>query len=420
MKMNKSFKVGSGVLLTTSLLLAGCGGESSGDSENEEVALNMALPNSGSTSEQIDEIIAQYEEDNPNIDISVDYIAYDSLKQKILTSAKSGDYDITMVDQPWTAQFANANILQKPPEELSSEKQDDIFEPFLEGASFDGELYAMPWKNDAKFLYYNKSMLEEAGYDSPPSTWSELEEQSQAMKDEGIVETPLVWSWSQSEALVVDYTLMSGAFGGELVKDQKASFNTENNIEALSFMNESIESDITNSNSTEFQEQDVQDTFINENAAFALNWSFMYEEVKNSDIADDLGVALVPGSEEVNSATVNGGEGLGITSGSEHPEEAWDFIQYMTSKDVQKNHVGITLPIWKSLYEDEKVREQNPELVDLYSEQFEYLVSRPQLAAYGDLSQNMQVELQKTLAGDQEPKTTLQKLQKQSEELLSE
>lgn len=406
--------------LVAPMILAGCGGESSGDSENEEITLNMALPNSGSTSEQIDEIIAQYEEDNPNIDISVDYIAYDSLKQKILTSAKSGDYDLTMVDQPWTAQFANANILQKPPEELSSEKREDIFQPFLEGASYNGELYAMPWKNDAKFLYYNKSMLEEAGYDSPPSTWSELQEQSQTMKDEGIVENPIVWSWSQSEALVVDYTLMSGAFGGELVKNQEASFNTENNVEALSFMNGSIESGITNPNSTEFQEQDVQDTFIDESAAFALNWSFMYEEVKNSDIADDLGVALVPGSEAVNSATVNGGEGLGITSGSEHPEEAWDFIQYMTSKDVQKNYVGITLPIWKSLYDDEKVREQNPELVDLYSEQFEYLVSRPQLAAYGDLSQNMQVELQKTLAGDQEPKATLQKLQQQSEELLSE
>ncbi|KHE71840.1 extracellular solute-binding protein [Halobacillus sp. BBL2006] len=402
-----------------SLVITGCSSDAGSSGNGEESAtVDVIMPSGSGTEGAIEDITKKFEEENPDIDVNVEFVAYNSLKQKVLTSAKSGDYDVTIVDQPWVAQFANAQILQKIPEELPEEDKKDIFDSFIEGMSFNGDMYAMPWKNDTKFLFYNKAMLKEAGFDSPPETWAELEEQSKALKEQGIVEHPAVWSWSQSEALVCDFVAVTGGYGGDIIENQNPQFTSEGITEGTTFMASSLENGISNPNSTEYLEQDVLDTFINEQAAFGLNWSFMYNEVKKSDISDQLGVTLVPGSDEVRSSTVYGGEGLGITSGSDNPEAAWKYIQFLTSKKVQKKNVDITLPIWKSLYEDEEVLKNNEEMIKVASKQFDYMKSRPKIPAYGDFSQSIQVEVQEILTGVDSVDAGLSNLQEKAEDII--
>ncbi len=405
-------------LVLVSLWMVGCSESSSTDAENESATISAIFPSGSGTEDDIENITKKFEEENPDINVKLEFVAYNSLKQKVLTSAKSGSYDVTIIDQPWVAQFANAGIIQEIPKELSKERKNGIFDSFIDGVTYKGKMYAMPWKNDTKFLYYNKAMLKEAGISKPPETWEELSEQSEKIKKQGIVEHPVVWSWSQSEALVCDFVVMTGAYGGQMIKEGKPNFNSKNILEATTYMTNSLKSGLSNPNSTEYLEQDVQETFINREAAFALNWSFMYNQVKNSDIGDQLGVTVVPGTEDVESSSVYGGEGLGITSGSENPEAAWKYIQFLTSKEVQKNNVNITLPIWKSLYTNEKVQEQNPELVKVASKQFDHMISRPKIPSYGKLSQSIQVEIQEILIGSKTADEGLSDLQNQAEEII--
>lgn len=411
------------VLLTVlsimaAIVITGCSSDAGSGSDDSTGTVNVIMPSGSGTEDAIEEITKEFEEENPDIDVNLEFVAYNSLKQKVLTSAKSGDYDVTIVDQPWLAQFANAEILQKIPGEISEEDKEDIFDSFIDGMTYNDELYAMPWKNDTKFLFYNKEMVEEAGFDGPPETWEELEEQSEAMMDKDIVKNPVVWSWSQSEALVCDFVAITGGYEGDIVDNGSPQFTSEGIKEGTSFMASSLESGISNPNSTEYLEQDVLDTFINEQAAFGLNWSFMYNEVKDSNIGDKLGVTLVPGSDQVRSSTVYGGEGLGITSGSDNPEAAWKYIQFLTSKEVQKENIDITLPIWESLYEDEEVLETNEEMIEVASEQFNYMKSRPKIPAYGDFSQSIQVEIQEILTGVDSVKGGLSNLQDNTEDIM--
>jgi len=49
------------------------------------------------------------------------------------------------------------------------------------GGQWEGQSHAMPWNVDVRVLYSNMDVLEAAGYDHPPRTWSELEEMAVAL-----------------------------------------------------------------------------------------------------------------------------------------------------------------------------------------------------------------------------------------------
>jgi len=65
--------------------------------------------------------------------------------------------------------------------------------------------FGMPWSVDSKYLFYNKEMLQKAGIANPPKTWDELLADAKIIKQKGIVEYPIVWSWQQAEAVICDY-----------------------------------------------------------------------------------------------------------------------------------------------------------------------------------------------------------------------
>jgi len=279
----------------------------------------------------------------------------------------------------------------------------------------------MPWLNDTKYLFYNTDMLKEAGFDTPPATWEELLAQAKVIKEKGLVETPIVWSWAQAEALSVDFTGMAASFGGALVDEKgQPTINSKENIDALTFMADSIKDGLTNEKSTQYLEEDVRGVFSSGKAAFALNWTYMYNmanDEKESSVVGKVGIAPVPGANGKQGMSVNGGMGLAVTKGSKHADAAWDYIQYLSSKDVQKRFAQNALPIWKSLYEDEEVVKTGPEVVEASKVQYENLENRPQVAWYGELSTELQVSVQKALLGEITPEKALGDLQKKAEEI---
>jgi multiple sugar transport system substrate-binding protein len=136
---------------------------------------------------------------------------------------------------------------------------------------YNGRRYGMPWILDTKYLFYNREMLEKAGISAPPKTWEELADQAKTIKDKGIVEYPVVWSWAQAEAVICDYTTLLSAFGGSFLDAQgKPVFQTGGGQKALEYMVSTVESGITNPNSKEYLEEDVRRVFQNGEAAFAL------------------------------------------------------------------------------------------------------------------------------------------------------
>jgi multiple sugar transport system substrate-binding protein len=264
-------------------------------------------------------------------------------------------------------------------------------------------------------------MLAAAGFSEPPKTWAEFETQALAIKKAGLAEYPAVWSWAQAECLICDYTAISGGFGGQFVDSSaNPTLNSSENKAALDFMYDSIRKGITNPKSLEMIEDDVLSTFCAGAAAFALNWTYMFNSAQDnsiSSIVGDIGIAPIPGTAAHRSATVNGGMSLMITSGSKHVDQASKYMFYLSSQNVQAKYSKDALPIWKSLFKNDVVIKTNPEIVPVAEVQYEYLVNRPMVPYYGELSTTMQAEIQAVLFGSKTSADALKNMQTKAEAL---
>lgn len=428
--MKKAKKIIALLMMVTLVLgsLVGCGSKETTtentDVKNDGVTLNaLFMKQAGYSEDDVRAITEEFEKSNPDINVELNFVSYESLEQKILTSASAGGYDVALIDAPWTAKFAKAGIVKNVTDKLSDEARNQIFKGALDAVSYEGKLYGMPWLNDTKYLFYNKKMLKEAGFEQAPKTWDELLNQAKVIKEKGIVEYPMAWSWAQAEALVCDYTSLAQAFGGDMIAaDGTPQITKEENKKALDFMVKSIKEGLTNPSSTEFLEEDVRGMFSSGQAAFALNWTYMYnlaKDEKESSVVQEVGIAVSPGQGDIVSASVNGGMGLAITEGSKNVDAAWKYIEYLSSKDVQKQYAKNALPIWKGLYDDQEVIDTNPEVVNASKVQYEYLANRPQVAWYGELSTTLQVEIQQALLGEKSVDEALEAVQVKAEELSS-
>ncbi len=404
------------VFLILSMLLAACAapavapsaGESAAGGETTLRALFMAQ--AGYQQADIEAITAEFEEQNPGVNVELDFVAYEALHDKIVTAATSqaGTYDVVLMDCIWPAEFAAAGFILDVTDRISEEMKADIWPGALEAVTYQGRHYGMPWLNDVLYLYYNRDMLQEAGYDAPPTSWSELKEMAMAAKDQGLVEYPFIEYFQQDEGLTIAYAYYLSAFGGKFFnEDNTPAFNSPEGLAALQFMVDGMNEGLYNPASLESTYEEVRRTFSQGSSLFSINWAYQLNLANDPAESQIVGAAIVdlmPG-EAVPSATINGGMGLAVMADSENPEEAWNYIQYLSSKDVQKRYAQNALPIWQSLFDDPEMAEAQPEVaqeqnfIEVSKAQYEHLFNRPLVPFYSETSEILAREVQAALTG---------------------
>ena len=349
---------------------------------------------------------------NPDIKVNLEFVPYEGLHDKTVLAQGSGSgYDVVLFDVIWPAEYATNNVLVDVTGRVTDEMKKGVLPGAWTTVNYDGKSYGMPWILDTKYLFYNKEILEKAGIKTPPKTWEELSEQAKIIKDKGLLATPIAWSWAQAEAVICDYTTLVSAYGGEFLKDGKPAFGEGGGLDALKYMADSYKSGLTNPNSKEFLEEDVRNVFQNGEAAFALNWTYMYNMAnsgKDSKVAGKVGIVPAPGVEGKSEVSaVNGSMGLGITSTSQHQEEAWKYIVHMTSQETQNAYAKLSLPIWASSYEDPAVTAGQEELIAAAKLGLAAMYPRPTTPKYQELSTALQQGIQEALLDQATPEDAL-------------
>ena len=356
---------------------------------------------------------AEFEKSHPGVKVDLEFVAYEALHDKIVASegAGSGGYDVVLFDDMWPAEFAKNEFLKDVSALVPKDADATVFDGAWSTVSFEGKRYGMPWILDTMYLFYNKDMLAKAGIAGPPKTWAELAADAKTLKAKKIVEYPIVWSWAQAEALVCNYTTLLSAYGGSFYKDGKPVFDQGGGLQALQYMVQTVKDGITNPKSREFVEDDVRRVIDNGDAAFALNWTYNYasaKDPKQSRVAGQIDIVPAPGVEGKSSfAAMNGSMGLGVPTNAGHPTEAWSFIQYITSQPVQNTYAQLSLPIWRSSYDDPKVAAGQESLIAAAKQAINVQFPRAQLADYQQLSAILQKSLQDALMGTVTPEAAL-------------
>ncbi len=355
----------------------------------------------------------EFQKANPGVSVNLEFVPYEGLYDKIVASKAAGGsgYDVVLFDVIWPAAFAQDQVLVDVSDRLKTLDRSTVFDGAWATVNFDGKSFGMPWILDTKYLFYNTEMLKKAGISEPPKTWDAVAQDAKIIKDKGIVQFPIVGSWSQAEAVICDYATIAAAYGGGLYDGSKPAFDKGGSLDAVKWMTASVKDGITNPNSKEYSEEDVRKVFSAGDAAFALNWTYMYAKANDpaeSKVVGKVGVEPAPGATGRSPASaVNGSMGLGITSGSTHPETAWKYITFLTSQPEQNKFAQLSLPIWKSSYDDAAVTKNQEPLVAAAKTSIAIMTSRPTVVNYQEVSTILQAQIENALAGKATPEAAM-------------
>lgn len=197
--------------------------------------------------------------------------------------------------------------------------------------------YAIPFTMDTRLLFYNKKMLEEAGYTEPPKTWDDLTEMSEkiTVKQNNTFEQvgfyPLF-------GVGTDVWLINSDGRNYISKDGEIMIDTPEDREALewinAFTNQMGRKEI-DAFKAEFGEQQAN-PFLSEKVAMYVDVATFYTQIRDYGQQLDYGVVPLPEREKGSGHySWSGGFALEIPKGAKHPKEAATFIEYMAGKEAQ-------------------------------------------------------------------------------------
>lgn len=408
---------GLGLLASSALLLSACSitgaGTSTGSEGDGTGTINaLFMKQAGYTESDVDKMIKDFEADNPDITVNPTFVAYEALHDKIVTSAPAGTYDIVHLDVIWPAEFASTGVITDVTERFPDSWKTDMLGGALASAEYQDKYYGVPWGPSSKLFFYNTEMLAQVGATADDvATWDGVFTVAKKLKEAGVVEYPLAWSWSQAEALVCDYAQMLGAYGGEFTDDSgKLTVNSGAGVQALEIMKKSIDEGLTDPASTTFLEDDTSKSMAAGKTAMEINWESTFRDQNDpsiSTVVGEIAVTATPAGPSGANPGVNGSMALAIGSKSKNQAAAWKFIEYVTSESVQDSFVTSSMTNWKSSYTKPDVTESNPEVFAAAGVAYDSMILRPQVPNYTSVSQILQVEIQKALLGIKTPQEAL-------------
>jgi multiple sugar transport system substrate-binding protein len=130
----------------------------------------------GREGEVVQDLVRDFERENPEIRVIVQQIPWSAAHEKLLTAfVGRSTPDLAQIGNTWVPEFVALGALEPlGPWLLASATLDstDFFPGIWATNVIDGEPYGVPWYVDTRVLFYRKDLLAQAGYDSIPATWS--------------------------------------------------------------------------------------------------------------------------------------------------------------------------------------------------------------------------------------------------------
>ena len=133
--------------------------------------------------EAIQEMLPAFTEET-GINVNIITHPYENaLGEQVRDFVAGGDLDIALIDLVWIGNFAEnewivpiEDIMERHPELVDPALDLDDFFPLVLNAfgGWNDTVYGLPFDNYSGLMFYNRCMLEEAGFDRPPETWQEL------------------------------------------------------------------------------------------------------------------------------------------------------------------------------------------------------------------------------------------------------
>ena len=330
---------------------------------------------------------------------------HDLLTQKL----KNGDtsVDVFFMDVIWVPEFAAARWARPLDDKFLPAMQQAFLPATTEVGRYEQHLYGVPSRIDAGLLYYRKDLLAKYGFDAP-TTWEELIRQAETILTAERTVSPTlqgyVAQFKQYEGLVCNMLEVIEAHGGSLLTadGSRSALSTAPALDAIAFVRNRLIGRITSRAALTYQEPESLSLFLQGQAIFHRNWPYAWELANNparSIVAGRVGVAPLPGTISGRHAAALGGWLYGISASSQHPEEAWALIEFLSGEAMQRRfaqEAGIA-PSRTALFSDPDLLAASPQLRN-HLAILQAATPRPRSPIYPALSHLLQRYFSRALA----------------------
>lgn len=223
----------------------------------------------------------------------------------------------------------------------------------------DDSLYQIPWKGNPIMVQYNLGVLRDAGVTQLPTTWGEwnraAEKVARDLNGDGHLDVWMADIQIDSEwrrRLFDFYVFYIAATDGRtLMEDGKIDFERPEAVAVLDFFREGFQ------NKWYPQSILVGDMFLQNRFAAHITgpWNIAHtERFKPEGFEYDFGPIPIPDEMDTSRYTFGDPKSIGIFSTSKHPEAAWEFVKYLTSRhaDLLLLEKANQLPLRRGLLTD--------------------------------------------------------------------
>lgn len=381
--------------------------------------------------EAIEAMLPEFEQ-KTGIKVNIIKRPYENaLGEQVRDFVAGGDLDIALIDLVWIGSFAENEWIEpiskftSNPEITDPDLDLEDFFPLVLNAfgGWNGTVYGLPFDNYSGLLFYNRCMLEAAGFDGPPQTWADLKDvYGPALTKDGKFAYALQSKRNETQS-ADSFARMLWPFGGSFLDASfRSNLLSEGSQAGLKFRQDLMQ--YMPDGIVAYDHAETVNGFAQGDVAMITEWSAFYSTVVNretSKVADCVEIAPEPKGPAGRKPAL-GGFSLAVASQADEAEQAaaWLFIQWATSKATAGEYLkrgGV--PARKSAYADPALAQTYkfiPALVESWQEGVPEF--RPRFAEWPEITEIVQEWGTKIMLGEVSTEEGAKELGKRMEAVL--
>lgn len=178
------------------------------------------------------------------IKVTIQSIPWSQYNDKLLTAAasKSGP-DVLVVGSTEMPNMVSSKTVMNISKYISQDKKispQNFFAGSVNTTKYNGKYYALPWYVETRVLYYRKDLLQKAGFNSAPKTWSQLYRDSLKLSKRGSG----MYGFNVDGAEPTFGFMFARQNGATLIANNKAQFNKKPMVGALNYLHKFVKNGV--------------------------------------------------------------------------------------------------------------------------------------------------------------------------------
>jgi multiple sugar transport system substrate-binding protein len=310
--------------------------------------------------QQNKQMLAEFERLHPNIRVMPEHMPEAYVQKVMMTMLAGTQPDVITLDASSAAIFIDNNALENLTPFIEKDPEIDlsVFYPnVVNVARREKALYALPSNFTPMMMYYNKASFRRAGVPYPKEgwTWAEFHEAARKLtvrKNGKVVQYGfgatnwmpgwIMWIWQNGgSVLSPDGTKATGYLNGNA------------SVEAMRFYTDLVCKEHLAPSTSEAQAMGTSN-FQAGRVAMEVWGHWMIPSYRQNEVYsfDDVGVVGLPRrNKNTPPVTVMYEAGPAMMRGCKHPNEAWEYIKFVTGPYVQRLYAeqGIAISANRSI-----------------------------------------------------------------------